>query len=301
MLRDDLVHKLSEDDFDLVIATHLKGTFLCAQAAQREMVPRGGGAMVFLSSGSARGNRGQANYSAAKAGIEGLTRTLAIELGRFGIRVNAVAPGFIETRMTREIAERTGVDYDEVKAARAAQLALGRVGRPEEIASAIAFLGGRRLVVHDRPGPHRPRSAVTEERRVLARFAMAVERGKIHEFARATGATNPAYFSEHPPVPPTFLISAAHWRPPGTPPPYEAIGMDLRRVLHGEQEFRFHGPPVRAPATLTVEVRLESLTAKEGRRGGLMRVAQIVSEFSDEDGRVVAEAISTTLETGPAE
>jgi len=142
VLRDDLVHKLSEEDFDLVIATHLKGTFLCAQAAQRVMVPRKSGAMVFLSSGSARGNRGQANYSAAKAGIEGLARTLAIELGRFGIRVNAVAPGFIETRMTREIAERTGVDYEQVKAARAEAVALRRVGQPEEIASVIAFLAG---------------------------------------------------------------------------------------------------------------------------------------------------------------
>jgi 3-oxoacyl-[acyl-carrier protein] reductase len=99
--------------------------------------------MVFLSSGSARGNRGQANYSAAKAGIEGLTRTLAIELGRFGIRVNAVAPGFVETRMTRAIAERTGRDDEEVKAARAAQIALGRVGQPEEIASVIAVLAGK--------------------------------------------------------------------------------------------------------------------------------------------------------------
>jgi 3-oxoacyl-[acyl-carrier protein] reductase len=142
VLRDDLVHKLSEEDFDLVVATHLKGTFLCAQAAQREMVSRGGGAMVFLSSGSARGNRGQANYSAAKAGIEGLARTLAIELGRFGIRVNAVAPGFIETRMTRAIAERTGRDFEEVKAERAAQVALRRVGQPEEIASVVAFLAG---------------------------------------------------------------------------------------------------------------------------------------------------------------
>jgi hypothetical protein len=142
---------------------------------------------------------------------------------------------------------------------------------------------------------------VTEERRVLARFEMAVERGKVHEFARATGATDPAYFSERPPVPPTFLISAAHWRPPGTPLPYEAIGMDLRRVLHGEQEFRFHGAPVLAGTTLTVEVRLESLTAKASKRGGLMRVARIVTEFTDEDGVVVAEGIATTLETGAPE
>jgi 3-oxoacyl-[acyl-carrier protein] reductase len=130
---------MTEEDFDLVVGTHLKGTFLCAQAAQAAMVPRRGGSMVFLSSGSARGNRGQANYSAAKAGIEALARTLAIELGRFGIRVNAVAPGFIETRMTRQIAERTGADYEEVKRAAAGRAALERVGQPEEIASAVAF------------------------------------------------------------------------------------------------------------------------------------------------------------------
>src|SRR5215210_3770492 len=106
------------------------------------MVPSGDGRMVFLSSGSARGNRGQANYSAAKAGIEGLARTLAIELGRFGIRVNVVAPGFVETRMTRSIAERTGVDYEEVKRAAAGRAALNRVAQPEEIASAIAFFAG---------------------------------------------------------------------------------------------------------------------------------------------------------------
>jgi 3-oxoacyl-[acyl-carrier protein] reductase len=106
------------------------------------MVPRGDGRMVFVSSGSARGNRGQANYSAAKAGIEALARTLSIELGRFGIRVNAVAPGFVETRMTRSIAERTDRDYDEVVRAASALTALNRVGQPEEIASAIAFFAG---------------------------------------------------------------------------------------------------------------------------------------------------------------
>ena len=140
--RDNLVHKMSEEDWDAVIATHLKGTFLCAQAAQRPMVARKQGAMVLVSSGSARGNRGQANYSAAKAGIEGLARTLAIELGPFGIRVNVVAPGFIETRMTRAIAERTGQDYEEIKRAYAERLPLGRVGQAEEIASVIAFFCG---------------------------------------------------------------------------------------------------------------------------------------------------------------
>jgi 3-oxoacyl-[acyl-carrier protein] reductase len=140
--RDNLVHKLTDEDWDLVIDTHLKGTFLCAQAAQAVMVPQRSGALVFLSSGSARGNRGQTNYSAAKAGIQGMARTLAIELGRFGIRVNTVSPGFIETRMTRSIAERTGVDYEDVKRAAAARAALGRVGQPEEIASVISFLCG---------------------------------------------------------------------------------------------------------------------------------------------------------------
>lgn len=133
---------MTENDWDLVVDTHLKGTFFCAQAAQAVMVPRKSGTMVFLSSGSARGNRGQLNYSAAKAGIQAMASTLALELGRFGIRVNAVAPGFIETRMTKAIAERTGVDYEEVKERYAKNLALNRVGLPEEIASVIAFFAG---------------------------------------------------------------------------------------------------------------------------------------------------------------
>ncbi|HEY8415930.1 MAG TPA: SDR family NAD(P)-dependent oxidoreductase, partial [Thermaerobacter sp.] len=95
IIRDNLIHKMSDDDWDAVIDTHLKGTFLCAQAAQRVMVPQRYGKMVFLSSTSALGNRGQTNYSAAKAGIQGMARTLAIELGPFNINVNAVAPGFI--------------------------------------------------------------------------------------------------------------------------------------------------------------------------------------------------------------
>ena len=103
ILRDNLVHKMTDNDWDLVIDTHLKGTFLCAQAAQRVMVPARSGKMVFLSSNSALGNRGQVNYSAAKAGIQAMARTLAIELGPFNIIVNAVAPGFIETRMTASI------------------------------------------------------------------------------------------------------------------------------------------------------------------------------------------------------
>jgi 3-oxoacyl-[acyl-carrier protein] reductase len=140
IIRDNLVHKMTDDDWDLVIATHLRGTFLCAQAAQRLMVPRRFGKMVFLSSNSALGNRGQANYSAAKAGIQGMARTLALELGPFNINVNTVAPGFIETRMTRAVAERTGIDYDALKKAAAERAALRRTGMPEDIAGVITFL-----------------------------------------------------------------------------------------------------------------------------------------------------------------
>ena len=140
VIRDNLIHKMSEDDWDLVISTHLRGTFLCAQAAQRQMVARRFGKMVFLSSISAQGNRGQANYAAAKAGIQGIARTLAIELGPFNINVNAVAPGFVETRMTRAVAERTGIDYDQLKKAAAERAALRRTARPEDIAGVITFL-----------------------------------------------------------------------------------------------------------------------------------------------------------------
>ncbi|TMD04185.1 MAG: SDR family oxidoreductase, partial [Chloroflexi bacterium] len=140
VIRDNLVHKMSEPDWDLVIDTHLRGTFLCAQAAQRLMVPQRFGKMVFLSSNSALGNRGQANYSAAKAAVQGMARTLAIELGPFNINVNTVAPGFVETRMTQAVAQRIGVDYEELKKAAAERAALRRTGSPEDIAGIIAFL-----------------------------------------------------------------------------------------------------------------------------------------------------------------
>lgn len=138
--RDNLVHKMSDEDWDGVINTHLKGTFLTVQAAQRHMVAQKYGKVVLISSVSALGNRGQANYSAAKAGLQGLARTLAIELGPFNINVNAVAPGFIETRMTRATAERIGIDFDAFKAQVAAETPLRRVGQPEDVANVIAFL-----------------------------------------------------------------------------------------------------------------------------------------------------------------
>ncbi|HEX6487756.1 MAG TPA: 3-oxoacyl-ACP reductase FabG [Candidatus Dormibacteraeota bacterium] len=140
IIRDNLVYKMSDDDWDSVIDTHLKGTFLAAQAAQRQMVEQGYGKMVFLSSTSALGNRGQANYSTAKAGLQGMARTLAIELGRYNINVNAVAPGFIETRMTEATARRQGADWEEYKKAAAERTPLRRIGQPRDIANVIAFL-----------------------------------------------------------------------------------------------------------------------------------------------------------------
>jgi 3-oxoacyl-[acyl-carrier protein] reductase len=140
IIRDNLLFKMTDEDWDAVIDTHLKGTFLCARAAQKQMVENKYGKMVFLSSTSALGNRGQANYSAAKMGLQGMARTLAIELGPFNINVNTVAPGFVETRMTMATAERMGVDYETFKMGAASQIPLRRVGQPEDIANVIAFL-----------------------------------------------------------------------------------------------------------------------------------------------------------------
>ena len=140
IIRDNLLFKMSDDDWDAVIDTHLKGTFLCARAAQKPMVEQKYGKIVFLSSTSALGNRGQTNYSAAKAGLQGMARTLAIELGPFNINVNTVAPGFVETRMTRATAERMGIDFETFKQGAALQIPLRRIGQPDDIASVIAFL-----------------------------------------------------------------------------------------------------------------------------------------------------------------
>jgi 3-oxoacyl-[acyl-carrier protein] reductase len=140
IIRDNLIHKMTDEDWDAVINTHLRGSFLCAQAAQRVMVPQRYGKIVFLSSTSALGNRGQTNYSTAKAGLQGMARTLAIELGPFNINVNAVAPGFVETRMTEATARRLGVDWEEFKRMAAERTPLRRVGQPVDVANVIAFL-----------------------------------------------------------------------------------------------------------------------------------------------------------------
>ncbi|WP_395364483.1 3-oxoacyl-ACP reductase FabG [Streptomyces sp. YH02] len=140
VLRDNMLFMMSDDDWDTVVDVHLKGAFLCSRAAQRHMAGQGSGKIVNLSSVAADGNRGQANYAAAKAGVQGLTRTLAIELGPYGINVNAIAPGFVATAMTDQTARRTGADPEEFRRAAAARSPLRRVGSPEDIAAVVSFL-----------------------------------------------------------------------------------------------------------------------------------------------------------------
>ncbi|MBV8889384.1 MAG: SDR family oxidoreductase [Alphaproteobacteria bacterium] len=138
--RDNLIHKMTDEDWDAVAQVHLKGAFLCSRAAQREMVKRNWGRIVNLSSVSALGNRGQTNYSTAKAGLQGMARTLAVELGRYGITANAVAPGFIDSDMTRQTAIRLGRDPEEWKEERAREIPVRRAGVPRDVANLIAFL-----------------------------------------------------------------------------------------------------------------------------------------------------------------
>ena len=138
--RDNLLFKMSEDDWDTVMSVHLRGFFLASKAAQRHMVAAKWGRIISLSSVSALGTRGQVNYSAAKAGLQGATRTLAIELGPFGITANAVAPGFIVTEMTAQLAERLGTSLEEFTEERAAITPVRRAGTPADIAAVIAFL-----------------------------------------------------------------------------------------------------------------------------------------------------------------
>jgi 3-oxoacyl-[acyl-carrier protein] reductase len=140
IIRDNLLFKMSEEDWDMVMNVHLKGAFLCSRAAQAYMVKQNYGRIVSLSSTSALGNRGQANYSTAKAGLQGLTRTLAVELGKFGITVNAVAPGFIDTEMTRATARRQGLDPEQVIVEASKRIPVGRVGQPRDVANVICFL-----------------------------------------------------------------------------------------------------------------------------------------------------------------
>ena len=138
--RDNLLFRMTETDWDSVLGVHLRGAFLMSRATQRYMTELGWGRIVNLSSTSALGNRGQANYAAAKAGMQGLTKTLAIELGRFGVTANAIAPGFIATEMTAATATRLGMSFTDYQATRAAEIPVRRVGQPADIANVTAFL-----------------------------------------------------------------------------------------------------------------------------------------------------------------
>jgi len=137
--RDALLFKMSEQDWDSVIGVHLRGAFLMTRAVQKHQVAAKWGRVVNLSSTSALGNRGQLNYSTAKAGLQGFTKTAAIELGKFGVTVNCIAPGFIQTEMTKATAERIGQDWEEFVAGRVANIPVGRGGLPEDIANAVSF------------------------------------------------------------------------------------------------------------------------------------------------------------------
>ncbi len=138
--RDNLLFKMTEDDWDLVMNVHLKGAFLMTKAAQKHFVEQKYGKILNLSSVSALGNRGQANYSAAKMGVQGFTRTLGIELGPFGINANAIAPGFIATEMTDATAARLNIPVEDFRKMNAEANPVRRVGFPEDIAAAAAFL-----------------------------------------------------------------------------------------------------------------------------------------------------------------
>lgn len=138
--RDQLIFKMTDSEFDIVIDTHLKGSFYCSRAAQKYMVKQQYGKIIFVSSRASWGTPGQVNYSAAKAGMQGMTRTLAMELGKFNINVNAVCPGHTETEMVRKTAERQGLDYEEVKAQRIQRNWVKRIAQPRDIGNVIAFL-----------------------------------------------------------------------------------------------------------------------------------------------------------------
>jgi 3-oxoacyl-[acyl-carrier protein] reductase len=140
VIRDNLLFKMTDDDWETVMGVHLRGAFLMTRAVQKHMVEQRWGRIVNLSSSSALGNRGQVNYSAAKAGLQGFTKTLAIELGPFGITANAVAPGFIATDMTAATAERVGVAFDVFAKGAAERIPVRRVGQPDDVAHTISFL-----------------------------------------------------------------------------------------------------------------------------------------------------------------
>lgn len=142
--RDNLLFKMTDDDWDQVMGVHLRGSFLMSRATQGFMVEAGWGRIINLSSTSALGARGQANYSTAKAGLQGFTKALSRELGKFGVTVNAVAPGFIESEMTAATAQRMGISFEEFKKAAAADIPVARTGVPDDVANAVSFFADER-------------------------------------------------------------------------------------------------------------------------------------------------------------
>ena len=140
IIRDNLLFKMTDEDWDAVLSVHLRGAFLMTRAVQKYMTEHRWGRIVSLSSSSALGNRGQVNYSAAKAGLQGFTKTLAMELGKFGVTANSVAPGFIVTEMTAATAARVGMSFEDFQKAAAGQIPVGRVGQPADVANVISFL-----------------------------------------------------------------------------------------------------------------------------------------------------------------
>jgi 3-oxoacyl-[acyl-carrier protein] reductase len=139
VLRDNLLFKMTDDDWDTVMNVHLRGAFLMSRACQKFMVEAKYGRIICLSSSSALGNRGQANYSTAKAGLQGLVKTFAKELGQFGITANAIAPGFIVTDMTAATAARVGIEFEAFQQAAASQIPVRRVGQPDDVAHVASF------------------------------------------------------------------------------------------------------------------------------------------------------------------
>jgi 3-oxoacyl-[acyl-carrier protein] reductase len=139
VLRDNMLFKMSDSDWDVVMNVHLRGAFLMTRAVQKHMIEAKWGRIVSMSSVSALGTRGQANYSTAKAGLQGFTKTVAIELGKFGVTANAIAPGFIQTEMTKATADRMGIPFDDFIKGAASQIPVARVGQPEDVAHLVSF------------------------------------------------------------------------------------------------------------------------------------------------------------------